>query len=118
MFDGGDAWLHPFLGTLARARCRAGREIGSELLRIPGFRRVDDGKRFSRNGGRDRLRRGRRCLKPGEEARKPNALGSGCGANHSVEEFDLFLGERRGLRDRRERYLLSSACAGGIASAP
>ena len=61
-----------------------------------------------------RLRRGCRCLKPGQEAREPNALGSGCGANHSVEEFDLILGERRGLRDR-EGHLLSSICAAGQA---
>src|SRR6185312_11169148 len=96
-----DGWLE---AVLAR---RLG-NVAGELFRISGLARIHNGQRLRRPRRRRRLQRRVRAARGGVEARQesgePGPLDRRRGADHAIEEIDLLLGERRGLRNRLHFY--------------
>ncbi len=74
-------------------------QVGGQAFAVAGFAREHDRQRLG--GARDRGRPGGRRLAvgAGQESGEPGALDRVGGADHAIENLDLVLGERRGLRD-------------------
>ena len=79
-------------------------EIAREMLGIARLACVNDRQRLGRNRRSRRLRRARRGFDAGQKSGKPGALHRARRADHAIEELDLLVGKRRGLRDRRNAH--------------